>query len=139
MIPATIQIEPKSIDLQKNKIHLFSYIMKNSYTFSKFKLIFKLVIMTEMTFFEFLINLKQTTTSHIFLKCENKNIKSYFMRCKSSFKNFSPQISQICDEYSMIITAFCVKMTEYKVVQNAGISLTKGACVTLEVFIYIAV
>ena len=26
------------------------------------------------------------------------------------------------------------KMTEYKVVQNAGISLTKGADVTLEVF-----
>ena len=31
------------------------------------------------------------------------------------------------------------QMTEYKVVQNAGISLTKGANVTLEVFLYIAV
>ena len=39
----------------------------------------------------------------------------------------------------MTLTAFCVKMTVYKVVQNAGISLTKGANVTLEVFLYIAV
>ena len=30
--------------------------------------------------------------------------------------------------------AICAKMTEYKVVQNADISLTKGACVTLEVY-----
>ena len=30
--------------------------------------------------------------------------------------------------------AICAKMTEYKVVQNAGISLTKGADVMLEVF-----
>ena len=35
--------------------------------------------------------------------------------------------------------AICAKMTEYKVLQNAGISLTKGANVTLEVFLYIAV
>ena len=30
--------------------------------------------------------------------------------------------------------AICVKMTKYKIVQSAGISLTKGADVTLEVF-----
>ena len=34
----------------------------------------------------------------------------------------------------MASKTICAKMTEYKVVQNAGISLTKGACVTLEVF-----
>ena len=47
--------------------------------------------------------------------------------------------TQICDIFYMVKAAICVKMTEYKSVQNAGISLTKGACVTLSEFIYISV
>ena len=40
---------------------------------------------------------------------------------------------------NMLKEAICAKMTKYKVVQNAGMSLTKGACVTLSEFIYISV
>ena len=48
-------------------------------------------------------------------------------------KNLKHGLTQICVLFYMIKAAVCDKMTEYKVVQNAGISLTKGACVTLEV------
>ena len=50
-----------------------------------------------------------------------------------------PTFAQIWAGKSMANKAICAKMTEYKVVQNAGIFLTKGADVTLEVFLYIAV
>ena len=53
-----------------------------------------------------------------------------------NLKNLKHRLTQICDSFHMIKAAVCYKMTEYKVVQNAGISLTKGACVTLEVKVY---
>ena len=50
-----------------------------------------------------------------------------------------PTFAQIWSGKGMAKEVICAKMTEYKVVQNAGISLTKGANVTLEVFLHIAV
>ena len=69
-----------------------------------------------------------------FKKCEmlDKNIQI----CPFGCKNLKHRFTQICDAFFMIKAAVCVKMTGYKVVQNAGISLTKGACVTLEVKVY---
>ena len=48
--------------------------------------------------------------------------------------DFFPTLAQIWASKSMANKVICAKMTEYKVVQNVGISQTKGACVTLEVF-----
>ena len=53
-----------------------------------------------------------------------------------TLNNLKHRFTQICDTFHTVKADFCVKMTEYKVVQNAGISLTKGACVTLEEKVY---
>ena len=46
--------------------------------------------------------------------------------------DFFPTFAQIWASKIMANKAIYAIMTKYKVVQNAGISLTKGACVTLE-------
>ena len=69
-----------------------------------------------------------------FKNCEMLDKNNYIS--PFTLKNLKHRLTQICDSFHVMNTALCVKMTEYKVVQNAGISLTKGACVTLEVKVY---
>ena len=69
-----------------------------------------------------------------FKKCEMLDKNKYISPI--NLKNLKQRFTQICDAFFMIKATVCDKMTEYKVVQNAGISLTKGACVTLEEKVY---
>ena len=69
-----------------------------------------------------------------FKKCEMLDKNNYIS--PFNLKNLKHRLTQICVLFYMIKAAGCDKMTEYKVVQNAGISLTKGACVTLEEKVY---